>query len=145
MDLTSADSSYHCSTCHIAKQNRFLFPNPNKFSEHCFDLIHADIWGPFRHLTHDGFSYFLTLVDDKSSFTWIYMLKNKSDCITVIPKFFSYVENQFKTSIKAFRFDNARELVFKDFFLQKGVLHQFSYVERPQQNSATRNKTRAHH
>ena len=68
------------------------------------------------------------------------MLKNKFDCITIIPQFFSYVENQFKTSIKAFRFDNARELVFKDFFLQKGVLHQFSYVERPQQNSAMERK-----
>ena len=85
MDLTSVDSSYHCSICHIAKQNRLPFPNPNRFSEHCFDFIHADIWGPFRHLTHDRFSYFLTLVDDKSRFTWIYMLKNKSDCITVIP------------------------------------------------------------
>ena len=131
MDLTSAGSSYHCSTCHIAKQNRLPFPNSNKFSEHCFDLIHADIWGPFRHLTHDGFSYFLTLVDDKSRFTWIYMLKNKSDCIIIIPQFFSHVENQFKTSIKSFRSDKAKELVFKDFFLQKGVLHQFSCVERP--------------
>ena len=140
MDLTSVDSNYHCSTCHIAKQNRLPFPNPNKFSDHCFDLIHADIWGPFRQPTHDGFSYFLTLVDDKSRFTWIYMLKNKYDCINVIPQFFSYDENQFKTSIKAFRYDNARELVFKDFFLQKGVLHQFSCVERPQQNSVVERK-----
>ena len=53
---------------------------------------------------------------------------------------FSYDENQFKTSIKAFRYDNARELVFKDFFLQKGVLHQFSCVERPQQNSVVERK-----
>ena len=59
------------------------------------------------------------------------MLKNKSDCITIIPQFFSYVENQFKTTIKAFRSNNARELVFKEFFLQKGVLHQFSCRETP--------------
>ena len=68
------------------------------------------------------------------------MLKNKSDCITVIPQFFSYVENQFKTSIKAFRSDNAKELVFKDFFPQKGVLHQFFCVERPQHNSVVERK-----
>ena len=79
-------------------------------------MIHADIWEPFRQPTHDGFKYFLTIVDGKSRFTWIYIIKNKSDCVIIIPQFFSYVENQFKTSIKSFRSDNARELVFKDFF-----------------------------
>nr|KYP60497.1 Retrovirus-related Pol polyprotein from transposon TNT 1-94 [Cajanus cajan] len=89
-DLSSIDSSYHCSICNIAKQNRLPFSNPNKFSPNCFDLIHADIWGPFRQPTYDGFRYFLTLVDDKSRFTWVYMLHNKSDCIHIIPQFVSY-------------------------------------------------------
>nr|KYP68907.1 Retrovirus-related Pol polyprotein from transposon TNT 1-94 [Cajanus cajan] len=114
--LSSIDSTYHYSTCNTAKKNRLPFPNPNEFSLNCFDLIHADIWGPFKQPTYDGFQYFLTLVDDKSKFTWIYMLQNKSDCIKIIPQFYAYVENQFQTKIKSFRFDNARELHFKDFF-----------------------------
>nr|KYP41111.1 Retrovirus-related Pol polyprotein from transposon TNT 1-94 [Cajanus cajan] len=138
--LSSIDSTYHCSTCNIAKQNRLPFPNPNKFSPSCFDLIHADIWGPFKQPTYDGFRYFLTLVDDKSRFTWIYMLQNKSDCIKNIPQIFAYVENQFQTKIKSFRSDNVRELHFKDFFLEKGVLHQFLCVERPKQNSVVERK-----
>jgi len=83
---------------------------------------------------------FLTLVDDKSRFTWIYLLKNKSDCLFIIPQFFLYVENQFKTNIKRFRSDHAKELAFSDFFSKKGVLHQFSCVERPQQNSVVERK-----
>jgi len=58
-------------------------------------------------------------------------LRTKSDYINVIPKFFNYIKNLCHTIIKVFRFDNARELSFTDFFSTKGVLHQFSCVERP--------------
>ena len=36
--------------------------------------------------------------------------------------------------IKQLRFDNAKELSIAD-FLSKGILHQFSSVEQPEQNS----------
>ena len=65
---------------------------------------------------------------------------NLINCLFFIPQFFSYVENQFKTTIKRFRSDNAKELAFSYFFSKKGVLDQFSYVERPQQNSVVERK-----
>ncbi|KAL5577040.1 hypothetical protein UlMin_018739 [Ulmus minor] len=42
--------------------------------------------------------------------------------------------------IKVFRSDNAPELQFIEFFTTKGVLHQFSCVETPQQNSMVERK-----
>ena len=50
------------------------------------------------------------------------------------------VVTRFNAKIKVFRFDNALELAFTDFFHDRGVLHQFSYVERPQQNSVVERK-----
>nr|KYP48432.1 Retrovirus-related Pol polyprotein from transposon TNT 1-94 [Cajanus cajan] len=138
--LSAIDSSFHCSTCNLEKQNRLPFINRNNFSANSFDLIHADIWGPFRESTYDGYRYFLTLVDDMSRFTWIYLLKNKSECINIIPQFYAYVENQFQSNIKTFRSDNAKELAFKEYFSKKGIMHQFSCVERPQQNSVMERK-----
>ena len=45
------------------------------------------------------------------------------------------VATQFNAKIKVFKFDNALELAFADFFNDRGVLHQFSCVKIPQHNS----------
>lgn len=102
-------------------------------ASHPFDLLHCDIWGAYRVTSHSGFRYFLTLVDDCTRFTWVYLLKNKCDALQVVPRFFSMIDTQFHKIVKVFRSDNAKELQFTDFFLQKGVIHQYSCVERPQQ------------
>lgn len=49
-------------------------------------------------------------------------------------------ETQFNTVIKKFRSDHAPELKFTKFFALKGVIHQFSCVEGPEQNSVVERK-----
>ena len=88
-----------------------------------FDLIHCDIWGPYHLPAYYGHQFFLIIVDDCTRFTWVFLLKNKSDATIVIPRFFNMVSTQFDKKIKAFRFDNAPELAFTHFFHEKGVLH----------------------
>ena len=109
-------------------------------ASNCFDLVHCDIWGPFNTATYHGMRYFLTLVDDHSHFTWIYLLHHKSEAPSCIKQFFLMVETQFDRKIKQFRSDNAKELAMAEFFASKGTLHQFSCVERPQQNSVVERK-----
>ena len=87
--------------------------------------------GAISNYSYTAHRFFLTLVDDCTRFTWVYLLKNKSDATFVIPKKFNMVFTQFNATIKVFRSDNALELYFTDFFQDKGVLHQFSCVERP--------------
>ena len=87
-----------------------------------------------------GYRYFLTIVDDCTRFTWVYLLKQKSDVVVAIPQFFNMVTTQFNGSIKCFRSDNAEEFASTEFFNQRGVLHQYSCVETPQQNSVVERK-----
>lgn len=54
------------------------------------------------------------------------------------------VKTQFDEVIKAFRSDNAKELIFADFFHKQGIVDQFLCVETPQQNSIVEKKTSAH-
>lgn len=50
------------------------------------------------------------------------------------------VNAQFDKKIKVFRSNKARELAFTDLFHNEGVLHQFSSVDRPPQNSVVERK-----
>lgn len=112
----------------------------NQLSKCAFDLIHCDTWGLYHTPTCAGHTFFLTLVDDCTRFTWVFLMKHKSETKTIVPKFFSLVETQFNKVINKFRSDNALELRFADFFSSKGVIHQFSCVERPEQNYVVERK-----
>ena len=105
-----------------------------------FDLIHLDIWGAFHIMTLEGYTYFLTIVDDHTRYTWFYMLKTKSEVQTIIPQIFNLVSTQYSTIIKGIRTDNAKEFNLTTFYASKGILHYHSCVERPQQNSVVERK-----
>lgn len=42
-----------------------------------FDLIHFDIWVPLAIKFVHVFSYFLTIVDDFSRYTWVNIMRYK--------------------------------------------------------------------
>ncbi|KAG7557416.1 Zinc finger CCHC-type superfamily [Arabidopsis suecica] len=131
---------FHCKTCHIAKQKHTPFISHNNISKIPFELVHIDTWGPLAVPTHDGFRYFLTIVDDHSRATWVYLMKNKSDVLTIFPSFVNMVETQFETKIKGVRSDNAQEFNFTQFYQSKGILPYHSCPETPQQNSVVERK-----
>lgn len=112
-----------CPICSLAKQRKLSFVSNNHMSAGAFDLIHCDVWETYNVPTHAGHRYFLTLVDDCTRFTWLYLMKHKYDVSFIIPKFFSLIETQFHKTIKKFRSDNAHELQFIDYFNAKGVIH----------------------
>ena len=76
-DMSSFDSNKDGIVCPIAKHKHLPFPNSNHLFDHAFDMIHCDVWGPFAKATHDGFKYFLTIVDDATRSTWVYLMKSK--------------------------------------------------------------------
>ncbi|GJT68068.1 ribonuclease H-like domain-containing protein [Tanacetum coccineum] len=52
-----------CDICHKAKQTREPFPLRGHKSVSLGDLIHLDVWGPYKVVSKDGYKYFLTVVD----------------------------------------------------------------------------------
>ena len=120
-----------CTVCPLGKQKRIHFPFNNNKCSHPFDLVHMDVWGPFSVLTSNGYKYFLTIVDDASRATWIFLLKAKSDVRTLIVSFYNMILTQFGTKIKAIRSDNTLEFSILDFYNSNGIIHQLSCVYTP--------------
>ena len=87
------------------------------------DLIHCDVWGLFAKSTHDGFRYFLTIVDDATRSTSVYLMKIKSETKPLLISFYKMISTQFLTNIKAIRTDNAQEFFLKDFSTNHRILH----------------------
>ena len=134
-----------CDSCMLAKQTRQAFPHSNSVSSNVFDLVHVDLWGPYKHKTHNNCSMFLTIVDDKSKATWVYLLPDKSQVASLFIDFMSYVCNQFATSIKTVRSDNGTEFLnhsLRSVLDAKWVVHQTSCVYTPQQNGLVERKHR---
>lgn len=110
-----------------------------------FELVHIDILGPYKVCTKQKYMYFLTLVDDNSRMTWIYLLQNKSDYGATLHTFYNYVATHFHNSIKTIRTDNAPE--FSDQFCTKfmkehGIVHRTTCSHRPPQNARVERKHR---
>ena len=63
------NKSFDCYVCPLAKQKRLPFQSSISSSSSCFDVIHADIWGPYSSPSLNESKYFLTLVNDYSRCT----------------------------------------------------------------------------
>lgn len=126
----------HCSICHQAKQTRQPFPSSSSTCYNApFQLLHMDVWGPFHISTYKGERYFLTIVDEYTRVTWIYLMQSKLDVYPTIKRFIFLIHNQFSTTIKIIRTDNALDF-FKSgctsFFSSLGIIHQSSCAYTPQ-------------
>lgn len=68
-ELSSSSTEDICDVCHLSRQRRENFPSHTMKRLDKFELLHIDIWGPYKHKSLTGASYFLTIVDDHSRFT----------------------------------------------------------------------------
>ncbi|KAJ9539073.1 hypothetical protein OSB04_031806 [Centaurea solstitialis] len=81
----------------------FLFDNNEYTSILPFDLIHSDVWGPAPHHSMGGARYFVIFVDDHTRFTWIYLMKHRSELPQIYITLARTILTQFSKPIKILR------------------------------------------
>ena len=86
-NYVSYESIKYCLVCFKAMQDRLSFPQSQIHSTHIFELIHVDLWRPFRVQTYNGYKYFLIVVDEYSRTTWEHPLAAKSNALPLIRGF----------------------------------------------------------
>lgn len=104
-----------------------------------------DLFGPTSFMSNGGNSYCLTIVDDYSSFTWVYFLHDKSNVFETFKSFAILARNQFKFDIKKVRSGNGSEFKnvrIDDYCDDKGIKHEFSFKYSPEQNDIVERKNR---
>ncbi|RDX96421.1 hypothetical protein CR513_20926, partial [Mucuna pruriens] len=138
-------STLECESYQVGKHVRSTFPNQvNKRYNFPFSIVHSDIWGPSR-ATSFGFNYFVTFIDEYSRCTWVYLMKERSEFLSILMSFSKEVENQFGKTIKILRSDNAKEYFsfeLNSYLSSKGILHQSMCPHTSQQNGIAERKNR---
>lgn len=120
-----------------AKQTRDSFPILNRRTSSLFELVHADMWGPYAQENTCSTKYMLTIVEDHSRMTWIYLLPSKDHVGEVLRTYIKMVNTQFHSDIKAYRTNNGTKFVnhtVQHMFAEYGILHQRSCTYTPQHN-----------
>jgi transposase InsO family protein len=107
------------------------------------------MFGVLLHLPLRGdlaiYLFIFIFVDDYSRFTWIYMLKHRSDLVPIFQTFHKMIQTQFSRTIKIFRSDNAQEYNDKSFLSildSNGTLPHRSCPYTSQQNGRAKRKLR---
>ena len=132
-----------CNACQLGKFKRTTYPSTNNRTQRPFQLLHCDVWGPSPHTDILGNRYFLVCTDDHSRFSWLFLLKNKTEVTTNIRNLCKMIKCQFGDPVRGLRTDNAKDFLnheLREFLASEGIKHETSCPYTPQQNSLAERK-----
>ncbi|WVZ82551.1 hypothetical protein U9M48_029805 [Paspalum notatum var. saurae] len=88
-------------------------------------------------------NYYVSFIDDFSKYTWIYLLKKKSDVFQAFRIFQNFVERKINRKIITMQTDWGEEYEkLHSFFQQIGIAHHVSCPHAHQQNGSAERKHR---
>ncbi|GKB08315.1 retrotransposon protein, putative, ty1-copia subclass [Tanacetum coccineum] len=143
---THDESHEKCKSCIFGKMAHKPFPHQVERAKDLLGLIHADICGPFRAVSREGASYFITFTDDFSCYGFVYLMKYKHEVFETFKVFQNEVENQLGKKIKAIQSDRGGEYLSHEFvnhMKSYGIISQLTPPYTPQHNKVfeRRNQT----
>lgn len=99
----SRDRIHNCSICPLVKPTHLPFKDSESHALVPFDIVHLDVWRPYRVPTMKGYRYFLTVFDDCTRTTLIFVMRNKSEVVLHIKNFLVMIKNQFHSCRSLFQ------------------------------------------
>jgi len=129
-------SSIFCRICAEAKLVEKKFKSRKDYATTPLYRLHSDLCGPFDR-SHDGYLYFVTLVDEKSRFAVVDAIKTKSEASSKIQSAMSKLKNKTGLSIGILRSDGGGEYnsqSLQDFLRDNYIEHEIVPSYTPQLN-----------
>ncbi|GKA51293.1 retrotransposon protein, putative, ty1-copia subclass [Tanacetum coccineum] len=145
--LNSIDtkSFENCVSCLFGKMARKPYSHQVKRAKDLLGLIHTDVCGPFKIVSRQGASYFVTFIDDFSRYGYIYLLKHKHEVFETFKVFQKEVENQLGKTIKSIHSDRGGEYMsqeFLDHLKEHGIIAHRTLPYTPQHNGVFKRRNR---
>src|SRR6266540_3785455 len=109
------------------------------------EMLRMDLFGPVAYISIGGNKYDFIIVDDYSSFTWVFFLQDESEVQETFKKFAKRAQNEFEVKIKRIISVNGTEFKntsIEEFLDEEGIKHEFLAPYTPQQNGVVERKNR---
>ena len=90
------------------------FPPSKTHMEKPFEKVHSNLKS-FPVVSYHKYKYFISFVDNYTSFSWIVLLRNKALAIAALKHFLATVKTQFNATIKHWMSDASGEYKSKEF------------------------------
>ncbi len=120
------------------KHHRSQLPTGGgRLSEEALGLIHSDMCGKMSAQSLSGGEYFVTFIDDKTRYVWMYVLKRKDQVFERFLEWKALVENSTGRKLQVLRTDNGGEYTsveFEHYLKSEGVRHELTVPKTPEQN-----------
>ncbi|KAH9667197.1 retrovirus-related pol polyprotein from transposon RE1 [Citrus sinensis] len=124
-----------CSACQYGKQSKQSFKNTETKTKTALELIHTDLWGPAPILSTHGHRYYISFVDDRTRYTWLFPLATKSQALETFITFKNQIEKQLNLTIKALQTDMGGEFkAFEPYLKREGITLRHSCPYLHEQN-----------
>ncbi|MBW0534635.1 hypothetical protein O181_074350 [Austropuccinia psidii MF-1] len=127
----------NCLTCGINKMHLIPFENQFEHVSHPLECVHIDLVGSVNPSSVSGFQYFLTIVDQATSYKTIQLLKQKCDAFEQFVIVKKEMETLHDRSLKKLVSDRGGKFLkerFKALLETQGFVHFFSLAHTPQHN-----------
>jgi transposase InsO family protein len=134
-----------CQACVQAKQPRKPHKAIDERHTTLLELIHYDLCEMNGVFIKEGKRYFMTLIDDAIRYCYVFLLKTKDEALECFKTYKAKVENQLGKKIKHVRSNRGREYFsneFDLFYLENGIIHEWTPPYPPQSNGVVERKNR---
>ncbi|MBW0523232.1 hypothetical protein O181_062947 [Austropuccinia psidii MF-1] len=135
MGLPLSDKS--CKVCNLNKIHRLPFKDHFEQANLPLDCVHIDLVGPISPPSISEYRYFLTIVNQATSYKIICFLKNKSKAFVQFSTTKKMMETQHDRLLKRLTSDRGGEFMnshFKQLSDECGFIHSFSPAYTPEHN-----------
>ena len=145
LNSSLSDELDFCESCVNGKLKRASFEVRSCRSTFPLGIVHSDLCGKMNSPSLGGAEYFLTFIDDCTHYTWVYVLKRKSEVFNRFQKWKALVENESGKKLKVLRTDGGGEYTsteFQDFLDSAGIRHEQTVPKTPEQNGVAERMNR---
>jgi len=139
MSITDRDPHEHpCKPCLEGKQTReVICKEATSHTDHVLGCIFSDVCSLLPTLSHKGFKYFVTFIDNRTRYVSISPLKKKSEVGKHLKAFVSRAEMDTGHKVKILHSDGGGEYTaghVQQFLEERRIKHEIMTADKPQHN-----------